>query len=36
MIQRMLWVFSQIFLVVTVVTTSSVGSDVILRPHPAL
>lgn len=36
MIQRMLWVFSQIFLVITVVTISGIGSDVILRPHPAL
>lgn len=36
MIQRMLWLFSQIFLLIAVVTASSVGSDVILRPHPAL
>lgn len=36
MIQRMLSVFPGIFLLLTVVTTSSVASDVILWPHPAL
>lgn len=36
MIQRLVSLFSGIFLLVTVVTTSSVGSDVILWPHPAL
>lgn len=34
MIQRMLWVFSGFFLLVTVVTTSSVSCDAILRARP--
>lgn len=36
MIQRMLSVFPGIFLLITVATISSVGSDVILWSHPAL